>query len=151
MAAPKDPKKAAQWRRKISEARKRGYREGRRKQPYPGGWNKGIPGSTGPRPTGPDHHSWQPPGSRYIDVIHGYLKIKRKDGTWDFEHRVVMERKLGRRLTSDEVVHHINGDTLDNRACNLELTTRSGHVDMHRDALDEGRRRARRRRRAGRS
>jgi hypothetical protein len=39
----------------------------------------------------------------------------------EFEHRLVMARLLGRPLSGDEVVHHRNGDRLDNSPGNLEL------------------------------
>jgi IS30 family transposase len=48
-----------------------------------------------------------------------------------FEHILVAEKTIGRYLSPNEVVHHKNGDKLDNRPENLEVLTRAQHIAMH--------------------
>jgi uncharacterized protein YbaR (Trm112 family) len=57
--------------------------------------------------------------TRKVDQ-NGYVRVK-VDGQWKAEHRVVMERILGRPLRRGESVHHRNGIRHDNSEENLEL------------------------------
>lgn len=75
---------------------------------------------------GEDHPLWK--GGSTI-TAQGYRKVKAddhpardKDG-YVFEHRLVMEDKIGRFLHRDETVHHKDGDRLNNDSSNLELWT----------------------------
>tara|TARA_Y100000310_G_C20649248_1_gene798450 strand:+ start:811 stop:1380 length:570 start_codon:yes stop_codon:yes gene_type:complete len=60
----------------------------------------------------------------------GYKAYRVKDGHI-FEHRLVMEKKLGRKLRSGEIVHHTDGVKLNNTEDNLELTNRRDHTRHH--------------------
>jgi hypothetical protein len=46
------------------------------------------------------------------------------------EHRFIMEQHLGRKLTKNEHVHHINGNPQDNRLENLQVLSNSEHQKL---------------------
>lgn len=56
----------------------------------------------------------------------GYIKENGRH-----QHRRVMEAHLGRKLTSDEVVHHIDENKHNNSLSNLQLVTRAEHARIH--------------------
>lgn len=63
----------------------------------------------------------EPGNRRCIATRDGYVKISKENKFLGLEHRLVMERMLGRKLRKGETVHHKNGIRHDNRPENLEL------------------------------
>jgi len=59
-----------------------------------------------------------------------YRKIRIENKKID-EHRVLMGKIVGRKLGRFEFVHHINGDTKDNRIENLQLMSPKEHSIKH--------------------
>ena len=82
---------------------------------------------------GENHPKWK--GGRrnvgaYVQVMcldHPYANSRG----YIYEHRFVMEQKLGRFLEPQEKVHHINRDGKDNRPENLQVVTDKEHIDIH--------------------
>ena len=87
-----------------------------------------------PNQNGEKHWNWK--GGVMIQKGYRFLLVKEhpsadKNG-YVTEHRLVMEKELGRYLNSKEVVHHINENILDNRIENLKLfKTKGKHTHFH--------------------
>lgn len=80
------------------------------------------------------HPSWK--GGRVL-TINKYWSVKipshpnTDNQGYVREHRLVMEKQLGRYLTKHEVVHHLDGNTLNNNISNLKIVSASEHAKIH--------------------
>jgi len=72
-----------------------------------------------------------------INYYGKYAKIVLPNGIYLNEHRYLMEKFLGRKLKSDEVVHHINRIRSDNRLENLIVMSKSAHSTYHNLAINK--------------
>ena len=70
----------------------------------------------------------EPIGTKKHHQGYVYVRVPRGRGIsegWRSEHRVIMEKHIGRPMKKHENVHHKNGIKDDNRIENLELWSRS--------------------------
>lgn len=64
-------------------------------------------------------------------TVDGYALVT-ENGKRVYLHRLIMEELLGRKLTEHEVVHHIDGDKLNNDPSNLKLfASQAEHAKHH--------------------
>lgn len=78
----------------------------------PAGWNKGK-------------------GAGIVTTNGGYRMITVGKHKMMLEHRLVMEKHLGRKLKTFEHIHHIDGNKLNNKISNLEITNVIDHAKEH--------------------
>jgi len=73
------------------------------------------------------------PAGGHVRTLGGETEYRliRVDGKQRLEHRVVMEKVRGRRLRREEVVHHKDGNGLNNIPENLEILSQAEHRRLH--------------------
>lgn len=75
--------------------------------------------------------------SKKLDKTSGYVRVyapmheEANNRGYVYEHRIIAEQMIGRRLLKNEVVHHKNGKRWDNRQENLEVMNKIDHDKLH--------------------
>lgn len=57
-----------------------------------------------------------------------------KRGLWKYKHREILEKKLGRKLRSDEIIHHKDDDENNFSLNNLQVVSRAEHARIGKPA-----------------
>lgn len=127
--------------REKAKARARRYRERQKVKRFgPEAAGKDLRGTHDNYRTGERHPRWNGGRWRHPD---GYIGIRVPEGHhlrqahgYAFEHHLVVEEMLGRRLRDDEEVHHRNGVKNDNRPENLQVLLKADHAREHAEASE---------------
>lgn len=92
-----------------------------------------------PMPPRPDRTGCKPSNYKGRIRRNGYWAIHLPEHPYSnkqgyvFEHRLVVEKNIGRYLKPTEVVHHIDYDKTNNKVENLQLlSSNAQHKDIHR-------------------
>jgi uncharacterized phage protein (TIGR01671 family) len=76
-----------------------------------------------------DHKGWYLENGYVMRLVYGHINSNKRG--YVAEHRLVMEKALGRYLDSKEFVHHHDGDRMNNLLTNLKLVNSKTHYDEH--------------------
>ena len=63
-----------------------------------------------------------------------WIKVSNKHPRWKIYAQYLWEKKRG-KIPSGYIVHHKDGDSMNDRIKNYHLVTRAGHIELHRDDL----------------
>ena len=64
-------------------------------------------------------------------IVNGYEQYRDWWGRWRFTHIYVAEKKVGGKIWQGHVVHHRDGNKLNNRPENLQVMKRWKHARLH--------------------
>jgi len=67
--------------------------------------------------SGDQSHHWKGGKRKSRGGYRIYVDIRK----WIYEHRMIVEKQLGRKLKTEETIHHIDGDCFNNTLSNLFL------------------------------
>jgi hypothetical protein len=79
---------------------------------------------------GANHVCWK--GGRF-PVGDGYIRVNTGANRTRDEHRVLVEKILGRRLDRKVIVHHIDGNKTNNRPANFLLCSAAYHTWLEKE------------------
>lgn len=70
-------------------------------------------------------------GKGYSKKPNGYIEYTMGPNKFKAVHTILMQEHIGRKLKSNECVHHIDKNRSNNDISNLRLMTRSEHARLH--------------------